>query len=261
MDVILEERVDKVEIALERFIDEMRAFRHKIDQYIVESEKDRRTFQREMATFRENSYKEMRAFQREMATFRENSDKEMRAFQREMATFRENSDKEMRAFQGEMATFKENSDKENKRMNKRWGEISNKLGTLVEDIVAPSIPRIVKERFNIKVVDLSVRRKRELNGLSAKEWDAIAVSSEMVFLNYTRSTLRSQDIDEFLRDIKIFRDYFPEYKEKGVIGVLASLYINEGVIRYAEKNGLLVLGIGDELMEILNSKDFEPVSF
>jgi len=32
-------------------------------------------------------------------------------------------------------------------MNKRWGELANKMGTVVEDIVAPSIPRLAREIF------------------------------------------------------------------------------------------------------------------
>ena len=34
-----------------------------------------------------------------------------------------------------------------KEMNKRWGELANKMGTLVEDIVAPNISGIAREYF------------------------------------------------------------------------------------------------------------------
>ena len=33
-------------------------------------------------------------------------------------------------------------------MNKRWGELANKMGTVVEDIVAPSIRRLAREMFD-----------------------------------------------------------------------------------------------------------------
>ena len=33
-------------------------------------------------------------------------------------------------------------------MNKRWGELANKMGTVVEDIVAPSIQRLAREVFD-----------------------------------------------------------------------------------------------------------------
>ncbi|MBI3814087.1 MAG: hypothetical protein HY279_06435 [Nitrospinae bacterium] len=221
MDTIIEERIDRVEIALERFINEMREFKD-----------------------------EMLDFKDEMSSYKYVVDRQI-----------EESERDRRAFQREMLTFKEIVERDRKRMNKQWGELANKLGTLVEDIVAPSIPGVVKERFNIEIDDLMVRRKKKVEGFPEKEWDVIAISPSLVFLNYTKSTLKPQDVDKFIEDIKIFKGYFPEYKNRGIIGILASLYIDESVIRYAEKNGLLVLGIGEEIMEILNSQEFEPVRF
>lgn len=56
--------------------------------------------------------------------------------------------------------FKNESRQANREMNRRWGELANKMGTMVEDLVAPSLPRIVREVLGQEVTDLSVRRKR-----------------------------------------------------------------------------------------------------
>jgi hypothetical protein len=42
------------------------------------------------------------------------------------------------------------------------------------------------------------------------------------------------------------------------VGILASLAVDDSVLSYAEKQGFLVLAVGDELMEIKNRPDFEP---
>jgi hypothetical protein len=42
------------------------------------------------------------------------------------------------------------------------------------------------------------------------------------------------------------------------VGILASLYIDPGVIAYAEKAGFMVLAVGDQLMEVKNSPGFKP---
>ena len=65
--------------------------------------------------------------------------KESREFKGEMKEFKE--------FKEEMREFKEEAERDRRRMNKAWGDLANKLGTTVEDVVAPNIPRIGREEF------------------------------------------------------------------------------------------------------------------
>lgn len=179
---------------------------------------------------------------------------EMRAFKDEMKGFKD----EMREFKDEMGRFKDEMKEINREMNRKWGDMANKLGTITEDLVAPSLPRIIKEEFDLQAVDLMVRRKKRLKDGTTKEYDAIAVADGYTFINYTKSTLKSADIDAFINEIQGFRDFFPEYKDNKLIGVLASLYVDEGIIRHAENTGFLILSVGDQLMEVKNSKGFKP---
>ncbi len=45
---------------------------------------------------------------------------------------------EMREFKEEMRAAEKRSERERREMNKKWGEISNKMGTVVEDIIFPA---------------------------------------------------------------------------------------------------------------------------
>ncbi|NJM12233.1 MAG: hypothetical protein HC889_10415 [Synechococcaceae cyanobacterium SM1_2_3] len=143
-------------------------------------------------------------------------------------------------------------------MNRRWGELANKMGTLVEDLVAPSLPRIVREVLGQEVADLSVWRKRKLKDGRTWEFDAIAITEgQQVGLNSTKSSLRSADVDHLVtKEVAAFREFFPEYAHYPVVGILASLAVEESVLNYAERQGLVVLGVGDELMEIKNRPGF-----
>jgi hypothetical protein len=160
--------------------------------------------------------------------------------------------------EAEMRVFKDEVRQQNRDMNRRWGEISNKLGTMVEDLVAPSLPRIVEEKLREPVVDLATRRKRRLADGREKEFDAIALTSNLVCLNSTKATLRSADVDRFVEDIAAFREFFPEYGALPLVGILASLSVDDGVLAYAERQGFLVLASGDALMEVRNQPGFEP---
>jgi len=166
---------------------------------------------------------------------------------------------EMREFKGEMREFKDATHQANRDMNRRWGELANKMGTLVEDLVAPSLGRIIKDLTGQDVVDFSVRRKRKHNGQS-QEFDPIAITADRhIGLNSTKSSLRSADIDHFIdQELPAFRQFFPEYADYPIVGILASLAVEDSVLNYAERRGLVVLGVGDALMEIKNHPGFTP---
>ncbi|MDO8142916.1 MAG: hypothetical protein Q6358_15565 [Candidatus Brocadiales bacterium] len=165
---------------------------------------------------------------------------------------------EMRDFKDEMKDYKEENKQQIREMNIKWGEMARKLGTITEDLVAPSIPRIIDEMFGLDVVFLGIRMKKKLRDGRIKEYDAIAVAGEYVYVDETKSTLDSEDVKDFIEDIQGFREFFPEYEGKKIIGVLASLYVDKSVIKYAEKAGFLVFAVGEALMEVKNTKGFKP---
>lgn len=169
-----------------------------------------------------------------------------------------NTEMELQRLSKEMIAFKEENRRTNREMNKRWGEIANKLGTLVEDLVVPSLPRIVKEMLDQDIIDLSIRRKRRLADGRVREFDAIAITADTICLNSTKSTLRSADVDHFGEEVEAFRAFFPEHAAYPIVGILASLAIEPSVLNYAERHGLLVLGVGEQLMEVKNAPGFVP---
>ena len=61
--------------------------------------------------------------------------------------------------------------------------------------------------------------------------------------------------------MKQARGFFPEYADRYFIGAIASLYVDESVVRYGQDQGLLVLGLGEDLMTVLNEPGFEPRKF
>lgn len=168
------------------------------------------------------------------------------------------TEKELRDFKDEMKDFKDEAREINRDMNRKWGEMANKLGTITEDLVAPSLPRIVREEFDLEVTDLMVRRKKKLKDGRVKEYDAIAAAGGYVFVNSTKSSLKNIDADRFIEDLQEFREFFSEFSDYKLIGVLASLSVEESFIRYAENKGFLVLSVGDQLMEVKNTKGFKP---
>ncbi len=168
---------------------------------------------------------------------------------------------EMAEFKDEMAEFKDEMRADRKAMNKQWGELANKWGTLVEDIVAPSVPHILHNVVNcppsegLDMQAVRMRRKHpQINGKS-QEFDVVAACGGYVLIAEAKSSLSAEKINHFIQRMKNARDYFPEYADKEqyrFIGALATLYVDQSVVRYGEKQGVLILGLGDHLMDAMN---------
>jgi len=166
-----------------------------------------------------------------------------------------NTDVALRRLEASLEAFKEEMNEDRKKMYKMWGELANKMGTLVEDIVAPNIPRIAKEYFGAEELDfLGVRiRKRNVKDRSKmREFDVIAMWNDKVIINETKSTLKVEYINEFMNVLREIEDYFPEYKGKEIIPIFSSLYLSDEIVKYLTKKKIYAMALKDDTMDLLN---------
>ncbi|MCS7012348.1 MAG: hypothetical protein RMI34_00795 [Chloroherpetonaceae bacterium] len=195
-------------------------------------------------------------------------DKEMQAFREEMQTLKE----AVRVLQDEMLTLKDGMltlkdgvqvfEKETreviKNLNKKWGELSNRLGTIVEDIVAPNLPAVADRYFGLKKIDrmlLNVYASSSKPDGVGREFDAILVSGDTVLLNETKATVRQHHIEDFAEVLPEFFDYFPEYKGKKLIPIFSSLSLNPSQVAFLTKRNIYAMAMSGNTMDILNFND------
>lgn len=153
----------------------------------------------------------------------------------------------------EMKDFKDEIKEDRKKMFKQWGEMSNKLGTIVEDLIVPNVETIGEKYFNLKDCDTfmtSVKKRKP----KEKEFDVIAVYDSHIILVEVKSTTRTGYIEDFIEFIKNkeFYTFFPEYKNKKIIPLFASLHIPENGVKRLSGNNILAMAMSDETMDILN---------
>jgi predicted RNase H-like nuclease (RuvC/YqgF family) len=180
--------------------------------------------------------------------------REMREFKEEMREFKE----EMSEFKEEMRVFKDETQEENRRMNRRWGELANKMGTLAEDLVAPSIPRIMSEIVGCPEGErafLTVRSSRRLPNGESREFDVIAGCGDLLLINETKTRLGPRDVSEFIQALERAREFLPEYADRKIVGALASFYVDPSVVTYGERAGLIMLGMADDVMTLLSTAE------
>ena len=157
----------------------------------------------------------------------------------------------------EGAREREEAARERKEMNKRWGELANSMGTVVEDIVAPSIRRLAPEVFDCgeqRYFGTRVSVNRSDDPSREREFDALYAGARAVLLNQTKSTPRTEHVQEFVEFLESgeFALYFPQFRELPIRPAFSSLSIPGDVVRYLTRRGIYAIAMGDETMQVLN---------
>ena len=157
----------------------------------------------------------------------------------------------------EAARDREEAARERRQMNKRWGELANKMGTVVEDIVAPSVRRLAREVFECGVLVYFGTRQtvtRDDDRSRTREFDALYVGTRAVLLNQTKSSPRSEDARAFVEFLRSgeFGKFFPQYRELPIVPAFSSLSIPDDMVTYLTRHRIYALAMGDEALQVLN---------
>ena len=150
-----------------------------------------------------------------------------------------------------------------RNLNKRISEMSHKMGTMAEDLVAPSVPRILAEVLNCTEEPEmeGVRIKRRLPDGRSQEYDVVAVCGDYLLICEVKSTLKSEDVRPLRQKLETAREFLPEFAHKKVIGALATFYIEPSYLKHGERLGFIMLGVIDGLMQVLNKEGFVPKAY
>ncbi len=188
-----------------------------------------------------------------LETFIEHTTKVLDHLIREMLDFKN----EMKAFKDETRDFEKRAEEDRKSYNKRMGEISNKLGIVVEDTIFPATRPVIAKYFKCDPGFLATRIQRKRDG-EREEFDVVGACDDKVFLIEVKTTLRPQYIDDFQKKIERFRLFFPEYKDKELIPIFASLNIDENFVNMLTKRGFYAMAYREwDYMDILNYEALE----
>lgn len=226
----LEDKTDKLDRALLELAEQMKTLAY----IFMKTEREMHEFREEMRVYRDQKEREM-----------EQKEKEMQEFREEWRAYREQKEKEMQE-------FRERMEKQIKEMNKKWGDLVNKWGTMVEDIIVPGIPFALERRFGLKVKDISPYRTKRLDG-EEREYDALVIAGDYIFVFFVKSKFRSQHFEEVKEALEEFFKFFPEYKDLKLIPVIAAFNFDKGTVNTATKKGILALQMSGDYLDFVNA--------
>ena len=134
--------------------------------------------------------------------------------------------------------------------------LTTRWGRFVEELVEPAVISLFRGK-GIDVKETYSRARVKRQGI-AMEIDILAVDETEVVLVECKSRLSKDDVNEFLEKLSRFKQAFPHYRNYQAYGAVAGIEIDEGVDRYAYKQGLFVIKPSGETVEIINDSGFEP---
>ena len=103
----------------------------------------------------------------------------------------------------------------------------------------------------------SQRVKSHRNG-DCLEIDILAANGEYAVLIEVKSTLKIEDVNDHIERLKKFKDFFPEYKDRRVVGAVGGIVIDEDSDKYAYKQGMFVIVESGDSVKIVNDMKFQP---
>ena len=148
------------------------------------------------------------------------------------------------------------TDRKLQETTKNVDSLTGKWGKFVEGLVAPAAERLFRER-GIRVDRVYQRARARKNG-EGMEIDVLAVDGEHAVLIEVKSTLGIDDVREHIDRLGKFKRFFPEYADRKAVGAVAGIVIDEGVDRFAYKNGLFVIAQSGDTVRVLNDDKFVP---
>ncbi len=162
--------------------------------------------------------------------------------------------------QTEMAEIRANQ----KKTDKQLSELNSNWGRFVESLVEGSLVELLNER-GIEVQRILPRPKVFYSAGDGtrryKEFDIVVVNGEELVSVEVKTTLRPNDVRRFVKAMKDFSRYFPEYSSKRVYGAVAYIRCESATDVYAERQGLYVIRATGDSASITNADNFRPVSF
>ncbi len=164
----------------------------------------------------------------------------------------------------EMRDFKDEMRRDRRDLSRQLGEIANAQGRLVEDIVAPSIPRLLRtvlgvaEGAPIAPFGVRLRLRHPSEPGVMREFDVVAGHDGVALVVEVKSRLSPEGVAALAASLEGAHAYLAPLGVREVIGGVATLYPDPSVVAQATRLGVLVFGVGDELLELKSPPGFTP---
>jgi hypothetical protein len=147
-----------------------------------------------------------------------------------------------------------------KRIKDLAGLFTGQWGKLIESLAGSGILEQLQSR-GVAVTRLFRRSVSRQNGREM-ELDFLLTNDSEVVLGEVKTTMKTDDVKNFVNKLGEFLYFYPHYKGFKIYGAMIGLSMEEESATYAYRNGLFVFKVGGEgMLQLLNDDKFIPKDF
>lgn len=208
-----------------------------------------------MARFIEQSSFILAAIHEDIAEIRASNartDRQLLQMQQQAERDRQQAEKERRE-------FAERYEKDRKDFNKRMAEISESMGTLIEDMVAPCGFQLAHAIFATEEAGtcaIRVKRRHPQTRGEMMEIDLLAVGPSKILVVEVKRRADAAKVAEYRQKLVRLPEFFPELAGKELLAAVASVYLEPSLVACLNREKLYGIAMGDEVMEVINLGQF-----
>ena len=159
----------------------------------------------------------------------------------------------------DMEKIRKRQKQTDRQVKKLAGLFTSQWGKLMESLVEGDLVPLLQARgINVQSTHPRVRGRR--NG-EHYEFDILAGNGEEMVVVEVKTTLKADDVKQFLDKLNKFTEYEPVYRGKQVYGAVAYLRVEQDSELYAERQGLFVIRATGNSVGIVNEAGFVPRVF
>ena len=213
-----------------------------------------------MRDYREEFWKGLKELKDEIRTLtksQKETDRKIKEIFKELAELQKETDRQLKETDRQLKELSF----EVKKTTRAISELNGVWKSYSEKIIFDNIEDALKNAgFQDFAISKGIKRRK---GDKEIEIDFLAVGDGYVVVVETKTSLKVKDVRKFVKKLKDkFLEFFPEFRNYRIYGVVVGINLQDGVEKFAFKNGLMVFRYKDKgEVEILNPEGFEPRDF
>ncbi len=144
-----------------------------------------------------------------------------------------------------------------RKLNQLEKLFTSQWGKLMESLVEGDLVNLLVQR-GIAIADTTTRLKGKQPGGGNYEFDIIAHNGEAVVVVEVKTTLRPDDVKNFLDKLDHLKDWIPRYAQNRIYGAMAWLTADASAEAMVIKRGLFSIRATGDSASIQNDSAFTP---